>query len=213
MGERRAIAGLLAAAILLAGCAGQSRRAVATGFLADAELTADAADANALAYWSPALDLREYDSVIVAPVEAALRERQRTQAPTPQELDALAQGLADALAEGLGARWRIATAPGARTLLLRAVITDVRASAPALNIHPATKLIGVGLGGASVEAELVDSVSGARLAAFADTRLASKEIGSGLTRWGDARSALESWTELLAQRLEGRRGGGEDGRR
>ena len=57
-------------------------------------------------------------------------------------------------------------------------------------------MMGGGLGGAGAEMELVDSVSGERIAAAIDNQKGSRlDISGGLTWYGNAETILDKWAE------------------
>jgi len=72
-----------------------------------------------------------------------------------------------------------------------------------MNIHPATKLSGLGLGGASMEAEALDSQTGERVFAVVDTRQGKRmSIGAGLSEFGHAKQVIEHWVERFVSRVD-----------
>ncbi|MCX5712003.1 MAG: DUF3313 domain-containing protein, partial [Candidatus Omnitrophica bacterium] len=83
--------------------------------------------------------------------------------------------------KGLQDKYQIVDAPGAGVLRIRLAITDIDSSKPYFNSDFATKLTEAGAGGASMEAELVDSVTVERIAAVIDCRKASEWVSSLLT--------------------------------
>ena len=66
----------------------------------------------------------------------------------------------------LSENFEIVDKPGRGVLLFRSAITDILPNKVYLNIHWSTTLIGGGIGGASLEAELVDSVTKERILSF-----------------------------------------------
>ena len=85
---------------------------------------------------------------------------------------------------------------------LRIAITDVEETEPLLNIHPAMKLTGAGLGGASMEAEGVDSNTGKRIGAIVETRSGNRmSLAPGLSRLGHAKQVIRYWIERFLQNL------------
>ena len=57
------------------------------------------------------------------------------------------------------------------------------------------KLTGAGLGGASGEGEVLDSVTGKRIIAAADSRMGDMSYGAGLSTLGHAKQVIELWAE------------------
>ena len=72
--------------------------------------------------------------------------------------------------QALSIRYQVVDTPGPGVLRLRTAITDTKTTVPIMNIHPGTKLLGLGLGGASMEGEAVDSQTGERVLAVVDSR-------------------------------------------
>ncbi|UCE61917.1 MAG: DUF3313 domain-containing protein, partial [Phycisphaerales bacterium] len=87
--------------------------------------------------------------------------------------------------------YSVVDAPGPGVLRIRAALTDIKKTKPAMNIHPATKLSGIGLGGASMEAEGLDAQTGERVLAVVDTRAGNRlSIGAGLDSLGHAKQMI-----------------------
>ncbi len=85
---------------------------------------------------------------------------------------------------------------------LRIAITDVEETEPLLNIHPAMKLTGAGLGDASMEAEGVDSITGERIGAIVETRSGNRlSMAPGLNRLGHAKQVIRYWIERFLKNL------------
>ncbi|MBZ0159314.1 MAG: DUF3313 domain-containing protein [bacterium] len=69
--------------------------------------------------------------------------------------------------------------------------------------NPAMKLSGIGLGGAAMDAEVVDSASGERLAAVVDSQSGGRlGIVAGLQTYGHARQVMDGWAERFVKRLD-----------
>ncbi len=79
---------------------------------------------------------------------------------------------------------------------IRTSISEVDKTLPYLNVHPGTKLMGGGLGGAGAEMEVVDSVNGQTIAAAIDNQKGSRlSIGAGLSWYGHAEQVMENWAK------------------
>ena len=90
---------------------------------------------------------------------------------------------------------------GPGTLLFRGVLTDVEPGVPLLNIHPGTVISGIGLGGASMEWELQDSLTGEVIVAVVDTRKGSRGF-DGFTKYGNAEDVIDKWCKIMALRMD-----------
>ena len=51
------------------------------------------------------------------------------------------------------------------------------------------------VGSATVEVEILDSITDVRLAAAVDQRAGTKSLGTLLEKWGDVKKACEFWPE------------------
>jgi Protein of unknown function (DUF3313) len=93
---------------------------------------------------------------------------------------------------------------GPDVLRVRAAIIDVVPANPALNV--ATTLVAfvpLDLGGAAIEAEFIDSLSGERLAAMVERKKGSPtNLKGGFTELGHARTAFHEWAVELKQALK-----------
>lgn len=106
------------------------------------------------------------------------------------------------LEEGLSENYTITDQPGPDVLLFRAAVTDILPNKVYLNLHWSTTLIGAGIGGASLEAELVDSLSNERMASYIDARKGRKlNYTKGLTKWGHSKEVLGIWADLIVENL------------
>lgn len=67
---------------------------------------------------------------------------------------------------------------------------------------PQTRLIGAGLGGASMEAEMVDSQTGRQIGAVVESQLGKRLSMAGIRTWGDAKQVMDDWAKKLKKRLD-----------
>jgi hypothetical protein len=168
-------------------------------------------------YINPMAVWQRYDSVQIDSV--TLWAIEQTGALTEEERQMLTDLFYRALVTKVGAQFELAERPGPRTLRVRAALTQVKgANVPlrtmttfipqALVLGAATSLArdtAVTVGSVTVEAEILDSVTGERLAAAVDARKGVKDITSVRTfeKWGDVEAALEYWAGRLAHNLVG----------
>ena len=193
---------LTAAALLLGGCS-MSKRGH-SGFLGDySQLEPDDQIKDMQVYRAPGLDASAYDKFIVDPIGVHFAPDAKGIAINPDRLKELTDYFRQTLVDELSVNYAVVDDPGPGTMRLRIAITDIKKTEPALNIHPATKLAGAGLGGASVEAEGIDSQTGRRLFAFVHTRPGDRmAIAEGLDAWGHAKQAMDFWAQKLVERLD-----------
>ncbi len=195
---------------LLTGC--QTYKAANSGFLEDySKLSSSPEVEDALYYQDPAKSLKEYDKFMVDPVLVHFAPNAKGTALDPAKLKTLTDYARDEAVNALSVRYTVVKAPGPGVLRLRAAITDIKKTKPAMNIHPATKLSGIGLGGASMEAEALDSQTGERVFAVVDTRQGDRiAIRAGLSQLGHAQQVIKHWIDRFVSRVDKAHGYSEE---
>lgn len=161
---------------------------------------------------APDANAASYHSLMIDPVTTVIANP----SVNPQVAEQLAAYVQETMNEEFGRQIRIVSVPGPGTLRLRAALTDVISGKPVQGKpvvvkHLAPKASYTGkLGSAEAaafissvcfEAELVDSVSGKRLAALIDHRLGNKREATPDTSWAAVRSGASMGSKKLAQRL------------
>ena len=146
-----------------------------SGFLGDySKLKKSRKLEGAMSYENPSKSLKEYDKFIIDPVVVHFAPNAKGIGIDPSKVQQVAAYFHRELWQALSIRYQVVNTPGPGVLRLRAAITDIKTTVPIMNIHPGTKLlgqlIGLGLGGASMEAEAVDSQTGERVLAVVDSR-------------------------------------------
>jgi len=113
-------------------------------------------------------------------------------------LKRLARFFRKKIKEELQKGYQVVQSSGTGVARIRTSISEVEKTLPYLNIHPGTKIMGGGLGGAGAELEIVDSVNGQIIAAAIANQKGSRlDIGAGLTWYGNAEEVMEDWAEDL----------------
>lgn len=185
-------AGCLATAAL-AGCS-STPSMVPTGFISDYDNLEVVRD-NWMRYIAP--EMRNYDTFIVDPIQIR----------ADSDLDAAARAdLANYMSESFervlrDAGYTLTDQAGPNVARVRLAITGIQKSTWYLNLHPAMKATGAGLGGAAMECEVIDSVTGQQLGAAIRS-----DVGSGLELdtfddLDDVKDAIDTWCESAAERL------------
>ncbi len=199
-----AVLSLVVLGVLVA-CSGRPKVAH-SGFLRDySQLKKDPAAEGALTWLAPESTLRQYKNFVVDSVIVHFAPDAEGTAIAPDKLKELSDYFHNQVVEKLSetGRYKVVNAPGAGVARVRIAITDIDKTTPAANIHPAMKLSGIGLGGAAMEGELVDSVSGERLAAVVDSKSGGRlGVTAGLKRYGHAQQVMEHWAERFVKRLD-----------
>ncbi len=191
--KRNAVGGFCV--MLVAGCA--STAPPRTGFISDYSKL-QKIDEGKMRYISP--QLREYDAYIVDPVQ--IRAKQNNNITREQRAE-VAQYMHGALVKVLTTGgYRITSQPGPKVARVRVAITDIQEAKWYLNVHPATKVTGAGRAGASMEAEVVDSVSGAQLAAAIRSGKGKEFELNPFSTIDDVKSVIDQWAQSAGERLK-----------
>ena len=202
------------AAVTLAACsAGQARHAQPSGFLGDYSKLHKGGEGQALlVYVDPQARFAKYTKVMIDPV--TIWRNADTAAIAPADARTLIDDLEVVLRITLDDDYTVVHAPGPDVLRVRAAITeaegswvagslsdrmdaDLQAVAPS---QPSSGTRGF-VGKAGIEAELVDSVSGTRLAAAVDRRAGARTMDASRGTWEDVEDAFRYWAERLRDRL------------
>ena len=188
------------ASVMVAGCAtvqdpGQK------GFLSDYSGLEEVAE-NHLVYDSG--NFGNYSKFIIEPVAMLYRQPEEKRIFDDEELEDLqahfATKVRKALVENDG--YQVVEVPGAGTATLRIGITDVDDTIGILNITIYTKITGAGLGGAAMEGELVDAVTGEQIGAVIRWGSGSRIARAGFTHTGDAKIVIDRWAKDLRKRID-----------
>ena len=120
------------------------------------------------------------------------------------------------LEEDLSKNFAIVNQPGPKVMKLRVALTDATTATPVLRtisvvlpqarILSGAKNLATGtyafVGSARSEGEVLDSVTGVRLAAAVDQRSGGLSIkNANVWEWGDAEKAMDYWAQRMAERL------------
>ena len=202
-----------ATALVLASCTTGGGKSP-SGFLSNyKQLDAGYGSADAISsYVKPGASLKKYDRVIIDPVTTVIATPGISPAVTTQ----VAAYLGDALHSQLVREMKIVSVPGPTTLRVRAALTDVieqRSGGHAVTTTQSgahAKLAG-NLGSAAVatfvsnvsfEGEILDSVTGERLYALSDHRLAAKRMATPTTPWTAIRDNVNQRAARLNARVK-----------
>jgi hypothetical protein len=188
----------LASLLPLGGCAKSPQK---TGFLSNYS-NLEPVSSTSMRYIAPDNALGKYSSFIVDPVTTHLYDEKEAAKIADKDVQHLQQYMYEAVRKALGTRYQLVHEPGPGVARLRIAITNLKASSPVLNAIPQTKMSGIGLGQASAEAELVDSQTGAQLAAAIESSQGSRLSLSGLSKWGDVEAVMNDWAKRLAKRID-----------
>ncbi len=188
--------------VLLSGCAGTET--ARTGFLKDYSKLQPHPDIDGrFRYLNPNMNVGDYSKFIVDPVILSLSKEGKEEEIDQEDLNEQVTFFHQKIVEELGKDYQIVNSPGKGVARLRVAITHIDKTNPVLNIHPGTKLSGAGLGGAGMEAELIDSVTGETIGSVIDFQKGSRlSLMAGLKWFGHAQAVMENWAEDLKKFID-----------
>lgn len=189
---------LVGTTIIVGSCA---RAPQETGFLSTYK-NLHPVSATYLRYIAPEKDLAKYTKFIIDPITVKFYAPSSTTSVPPEDVQHLTDFLFQEINQTLSTNYEIVSTPGPDVAQLRIAITDLKSSTPALNVLPQTKLMGIGLGELSIEAEVVDSTTGTQLAAIVESEKGSRLSFSGLSKWGDVEAIMREWAARLKTRID-----------
>ena len=146
-------------------------------------------------------DLNNYDSFIVDPVQ--MRTHRDPPVLKPNERAEVTNYFHDAFTKMLGSKgYKVVSVSGPQTARVRIALTDVQKSKWYLNLHPGSKLTGAGLGGASMEGEVIDSVTGDQLAAAIKTGRGNQFELDTFKSLDDVKDVIDKWAKEAGKTLD-----------
>lgn len=163
------------------------------------ELQASPCDKSLLWWEKPGFCWYDYGKVMIDPVVLKCNPSQLT----TQELATISSDIYRILEEHLYPEYPIVNNPSPGTLRIRSAITSINTSSPALNlVSTAALFIPLDMGGASIEVEFLDAVSGKRLAAMADTKQGTPlQFIQCFQPLGHTHQAFDQWAKALKHAL------------
>jgi hypothetical protein len=154
------------------------------------------------------LDLKRYTRIRIRRVKVMLNEEGQERGVDPGQAEQLATFFRKQLEEVFALGHPVVDFSDESTLEIRTALTDVRPSRPKAGMPlPTTVLFGLGVGGATLEAEFLDGGTGKRLAAaLVNAEGKSYKIAKGWTTWGHAQDVLRYWAETIRARVDALQG-------
>jgi hypothetical protein len=189
------------------------------GFLGDySQLKPGGEDRAALLYIKPGVDLKPYDKIMFERVTVVLSPDADYKVVDPAILKEMTDYYQLALLNAVKGGYTVVDQPGPGVLWVKAAITDLKPSKPVSNTMSSIVPVGMavaavtkiasddnlGTGEAATEFEVLDSVTGERLAAAVDRRQGGKMAFRG--KWTDTKNAFDFWAEQFRTRLDEMRG-------
>ena len=187
---------LLALAVtLLAGCASAPTK---SGFLKSySHLKADPDYKSDLVYIKPGADMRDYDYLLIDPVQIHLASNSLAAEYGPDILEKVAKAFTRILRETVDPYYTVVDKPGEHVLRVRLAISDVApTSSPVPRQEPS-------IGTAAMEGELLDSLTGEQLGAVVDRIDGSMQGADDVPElWRPVEGAFREWAQRLVDFMD-----------
>lgn len=166
-----------------------------TGFLSDYSQLRVVNDSK-MRFESPAA--ARYDRFIVDPVRVELQGDSLSSADRSEAMRHFNTKLREAVQSS---GHTVVTTPGPGVARVRVALTGVTKSTWWQKVHPASRMAGAGTGGAAMEAEVVDSVTGEQIGAVVQAGSGNQFDFTSFSTLADVKSAIDGWTKVFADRL------------
>jgi hypothetical protein len=200
----------------LSGCATSTQMKM-SGFLQDySKLQPGGEDRADYIYINKEADFSKYKKSMVDKVVFYLTPELQERGIQPDVMKELADAFEKELAIEINSSIPMTDQAGPDTLRIRIAVTDVEPSDPVLNTVGAILPVGwvvsaaskattgaaANVGKASIEMEVLDSVTGQILAAAIDTKVGAKYDVAGTKKWGHTKKAFKEWAQKIRERLD-----------
>ena len=191
--------------LIVAGCGG-STKVKKSGFLGDySQFKSSPQDEEALLYVHPTKTIADYDKLMFDHPIVYFHPDAKGKGINPEKLKELTDFWLDEAVKAVEGAYEVVEKPGPGVLRVRAAITEVNTSDPKKNIVTQYVVkMSVDVGGASMEAELVDSQTGERIVGYMASRKGRAFVNykNLITQYGDTKGALKYWAQNLRERLD-----------
>ncbi len=189
------------AGALLLGCGGKPTY---SGFLSDYDkLKSGSAHKRDFFYRNESVRILDYDALLVDPVQMYFTKDARGQDLNEEALAELTAYFDEQFLEVMSEWFAFTDAPGEGVARVRIAMTDVRPSKVLFDIVPHSKILGLNQGGATIEAEVIDSVTGAQLLAVVDRGWGNNlRLLPEFDTLDDARNVIDQWMRIFQKNLQ-----------
>jgi hypothetical protein len=201
-------------ACLLAGIYGCWDSASNTGYLSDysklKEVSGiESVEGSTFRYNNSSAVKGEYQGIILDPVivkfqtDCKAAQAESKGKLTKQDVNDLTNYLYSATIDAINdSGYKIVYRTGAGVARVRVAITDLRKTNILFAAVPTARITTrIGVGGAAIESEMVDSVSGKQIAACVESKPGSRIPFTGLSDWGGAKYAMDNWVSQFRKQL------------
>ena len=191
--------GCLAVLVGLYACGSQPTSS--NGFLSDySKLQKNPRYEGSQIYFNPETPVKNYSRFIVNPVQVRLSSLGTHRAADSGKLQEISQYTHQQFVAALqNGGYEVVTSPGPGTMIIRSALTEVAPS----GIRPRSVLMNISLGGASIEAEFVDALSGEIIAEVMESQRGTHtKVAKNLNEYSNAKDVIDRWAVRLVQWLD-----------
>jgi len=190
---------IVTALVLFNGCGGGEQ--ATTGFLSDYSKLQKESESSMRYVNEKAV--ASYSGFIVDPVQVRFYSGAKSEGKlTDEQITDLTGYTHEKIVEAVqGAGKKVVYQPGSGVARIRVALTDIQKTS-AINIVPQASLLGAGIGGASMEAEVVDSTTGQQIGVAVDSGKGGRIPFTNLGDWTAAKSVIDGWASRFQKRLE-----------
>jgi len=191
--------GCLAGLVGLYACGGQAP--VDNGFLSDySKLEKNPRYAGSKTYFNPDTPVKNYSRFIVNPVQIRLSSLGINRRTDPDKLQEISQYTHQQFVASLqNSGYEVVTSPGPGTMIIRSALTEVAPS----DLQSRSFMMNVSLGGASIEVEFIDALTGETIAeAMESQRGTHTKVAKDLNEYSNAKDVIDRWAVRLVQWLD-----------
>lgn len=179
--------------VLLQGCA----TAKYQGSLLNSKIELKQCKGDTGKFWweKPGFDWHNYNKVILEPIVLKIDKKKFER----EELQIAVNGFRKTIIERLSPEYIVVNEPGPNVLRIRSIITDIDTSNQVLNTLTTVALfLPLDMGGAAIEVEFFNSITGERVAAMVDQKTGTPlQFKNGFSRFGHAKGAFVEWAKEL----------------
>jgi hypothetical protein len=146
----------------------------------------------------------KYSSFIVDPVQVRFYKGSESEGKlTEQQLSDLTNYMHLKIVEAIqNAGKQVVEQPGTGVARIRVSLSDIKKPS-AVSILPTASLLGAGIGGASMEAEVVDSMTGEQIGAVVQSGTGSRIPFTNMGDLSSAKNVIDGWAKRFQERLIG----------
>lgn len=194
------LAVLIITCVVFSGCG--PRKPEYSGFLSDYSKLEAQSDVS-YRYIAPGNPLGGYSKFIIDPVEIHFHSRSEAKGKLKeQDLTDIKNYMHSALVKAIEDGYDVVYRGGPGVARVRIAVTDLKKSKIIQNILPIGKVAGTGIGGASLEAEIVDSQTGKQIGSLVESQIGKRLSLGGYSTWGDAKAVMDRWAARFRKRLD-----------